>query len=56
MKYRKLLIDNQDGFYTLNIQVKLWFGWQTIKVMEHEDLQYLDLCASELIDKLNEII
>jgi hypothetical protein len=56
MKYRRILIDDQDGWYTINIQVKLCIGWQTIKVMEHEDLQYLDLCASELIDKLNEII
>ena len=34
MKYRRILVDDQNGWYTINIQVKLWFGWQTIKVME----------------------
>lgn len=55
-KYRSILVDDQDGFYTINIQVKLWFGWQTIKIMEHTDLDYLKLCAAELLDKLDEVI
>lgn len=56
MKYRRILVDDQNGWYTINIQVKLWFGWQTIKIMEHSDLDYLNLCVSELMDKLNETI
>lgn len=53
MKYRKLLVDDQDGLFTMLIQYKTFFGWKTIKVLEEEDLEYLDILADEILEVLN---
>ena len=54
--YRKLLIDDQENCWTIIVQVKKWYGWVTVKEFIGEDLQYVNLCAIELLDKLNEVI
>ena len=51
------------------VQVKKWYGWVTIKdfrefyyndgtvkIKEHDDKHYVDICIEELMDKLNEEI
>ena len=52
-KFRKVLVDNQEGIYTMNIEYKTWYGWITIKILEDSDLDYLNLCADEILEKLN---
>lgn len=65
MKYKKQIFSMQyyDNYsrtwylgYVAYIQVKRFFGWITIKRMESSDKDYLNLCADELIEKLNEEI
>ena len=53
MKFRKILVDDQDGIFTVNIECKFWFGWKTIKILEDTDLDYLNLCADEILEVLN---
>lgn len=65
MKYRKQIA----GIYRINggalewckvyvayIQVRKPFRWVTVKKMVSEDIEYLGLCADELIEKLEEEI
>lgn len=54
--YRRILVDDQEGVYTILIQMKKWYGWTTIKSMCSDDLHYLNNCAVELLEKLNEEI
>lgn len=56
MKYRKLVVDKTDGFYTGIVQVHKLFHWVTIKTMETNDLSYLHLCMDELLEMLNKEI
>ena len=53
----------------LNVQVKKWYGWVTIKefpiyylndgtvkLTDPDDKHYVDICIEELLDTLNEDI
>lgn len=56
MKYRKIVVNIEtyydEVFYTIDIQVKKWYGWVTIKTMESNDLKYLNIEADDILDKL----
>lgn len=56
MKYRKLVVDKTDGFYTGIIQVRKFLHWVTIKIMETNDLDYLHTCMDEILELLNKPI
>ena len=58
-QYRKLLVDDQDGWYTMIIQYHRHFvisHWVTIKTMESQDLNKLNRIADDILEKLNEKI
>ena len=51
-QYRKLLVDDQEGWYTMIIQYHRHFiisHWITIKTMESQDLEKLNKTADEII-------
>lgn len=54
-KFRKLVFQDFNT-YSAYIQYKTWYGWITIKYLESDDLDYLQLCADEILEKLNETI
>lgn len=54
-KFRKLIFQDFDN-YSAYIQYKTWYGWITIKYLEDDDLDYLELCTDEILEKLNETI
>ena len=58
-QYRKLLVDDQDGWYTMIIQYHRHFvisQWVTIKTMESQDLDKINKIADDILEKLNEKI
>ena len=58
-QYRKLLVDDQDGWYTMIIQYHRNFivsHWVTIKTMESQDLNKINRIADDILEKLNEKI
>ena len=58
-QYRKLLVDDQDGWYTMIIQYHRHFiisHWVTIKTMESQDLNKINRIADDILEKLNEKI
>lgn len=58
-QYRKLLVDDQDGWYTMIIQYHRHFfisHWVTIKTMESKDLDKINKIADNILEKLNEKI
>lgn len=58
-QYRKLLVDDQDGWYTMIIQYHRHFvisHWVTIKTMESKDLDKINKIADDILEKLNEKI
>lgn len=58
-QYRKLLVDDQDGWYTMIIQYHRHFvisHWVTIKTMESQDLDKINKIADDILEKLNEKI
>ena len=58
-QYRKLLVDDRDGWYTMIIQYHRHFvisHWVTIKTMESQDLDKINKIADDILEKLNEKI
>ena len=57
--YRKLLVDDQDGWFTMVIQYHRHFiisHWVTIKTMESQDLDKLNKLADSILIVLNKEI
>lgn len=55
-QYRKLLVDDQDGWYTMIIQYHRHFiisHWVTVKTMESQDLNKINRIADDILEKLN---
>lgn len=53
--YRKMLVDDQDGWYTMIIQYHKSFPikhWITIKTMESMDLDKLNTVADSILKLL----
>lgn len=57
-KFRSIIINkSNDDFYTIVIQQHKKFlfinYWSTIRILEHNDKQYLITCVEEILDALN---
>lgn len=54
--YRWNFVDDKDGIFTYNIDIKLWYGWLTIKAISTTCHQEAYDYAEELLNLLNKKI
>lgn len=55
-QYRKLLVDDQDGWFTMVVQYHRHFiisHWVTIKTLESQDIEKLNKAADIILEALN---
>lgn len=54
MKYRHIIVDFSDGWYTSIIQCRKWYGWVTIKTIESPNLSDLREKSNQIMDLLKD--